>query len=207
MGRLIPLLLLALAGCDDSNSAPSRDAPSAPSWQIGPTIKGVNYSKGCPPSFAQSFTIGLCEPHYVTRSTGSLEGKARIVLRFRIEAAQGVVIHGAKCPTTSKSGVTVYLQRKGDDWAADKADYRWWHKPSRIAALKPGEYEIIAPLNPGANWSAALGAKSAEKPEAFQAALRNAGQVGFTFSNCEGLGHGAAATGNVTFTVLDWGVE
>src|SRR5690606_23855439 len=74
--------------------------PPAAAWEIGPVIKGRNYSHNMPlrPAPARDgVRIDFPWPdaraghvHYVTCRHGPLEGKRRIVMRFRIDAEPGV---------------------------------------------------------------------------------------------------------------------
>src|SRR5688500_2371367 len=89
-----------LAACGDNAeaSADPRGAASDPqSWQIGPIIRARNDSRGVPlhpvPRRGGGWQIDLPRApgsvHYVTFRHGSLAGKRRIVMRYRIEAARG----------------------------------------------------------------------------------------------------------------------
>jgi hypothetical protein len=69
----------------------------------------------------------------------------------------------------------------------------------------PGEYEIAAPL--GGLWTSVNVKTVITAPGDFAAAKANADRVGFTFANCEGYGHGAAATGPVRFVVTHFSVQ
>lgn len=193
---------LLLGACSSDNG----DKPKPPSnqWQIGPIIKGENYSKGCPLYFGSAFTIGPCEPHYVTRPTGSLIGKSRIRARFRLDANPAAIIHGAKCPTDSPSRVTLYFEEKNVNWYTD--GYRWWASFARSSNLVPGmEFELVAPLD--GPWRSVLAINAQDNPDVFAQSKKDAGRIGFTFSNCTGSGHGAISTSPVKFTVISYTVE
>lgn len=175
----------------------------ASAWRIGPVIDGRNYSQGparpSPAGAGLSLGIGPhVEPHYVTFPHGSLQGKTRIRMRFRVEGPDGAIIYGAKCATGSPSAVTLFFQRADDDWRSDGG--RWWAGFASAQLSGPtGETEIIAPLD--GPWSSVVSMTARNSPGAFAAAKANAGQVGFTFANCEGLGHGARATTPVRLIV------
>lgn len=180
----------------------------ASAWEIGPVINGRNYSPGLSrPSQLRSgfgFTISPnMEPHYVTFRHGSLAGKSQIRMRFRVEGPNGAIIYGAKCPTRSPSAVTLYFQRRGDDWASDGA--RWWASFAKVTLRGPtAETEIVAPLN--ARWTSVLRMNARTNPNEFAAAKADADRVGFTFANCQGYGHGARATMPVRFVVTSFEV-
>lgn len=81
------------------SSTAVAQAQSADTWEIGPTIKGRNYSVGMQPYLDQgrdgpSFafpgpTRAQGHVHAITMPVGSLEGARRITLRYRIDAAPG----------------------------------------------------------------------------------------------------------------------
>jgi hypothetical protein len=178
-------------------------------WEIGPVIDGHNYSRGL--SRASQFNDGWgfqigpqAEPHYVTFKHGSLQGKRQIRMRFRVEGPRGAKVYGAKCARGSSSAVTLYFQRRGDDWATDGG--RWWATFASLPLNGPmGETEIVAPLN--AQWTSVDRMTAQNSPIEFATAKANADRVGFTFANCEGYGHGARATAPVRFVVTGFQVR
>ena len=92
-------------------------------WEIGPTINGRNHSTGGakivrhPEGWAFDFPL-KGTVNYVTRP-GSLKGKSRIVMRYRIEAEEGTRFMPRSDPGAMSIGPTLYFQRKGDDWKRD----------------------------------------------------------------------------------------
>lgn len=200
----LALSILPAGGVD----AKTATTVPANAWEIGPTINGRNYSPGLshPSRLADGFSFAIgprAEPHYVTFRHGSLAGKSQIRMRFRVEGPRGAVIHGAKCPTRSPSAVTLYFQRRGDDWATDGA--RWWASFAKVTLRGPtAETEIVAPLN--ARWTSVLKMNAQTNPNEFAAAKADADRVGFTFANCQGYGHGARATMPVRFVVTSFQV-
>jgi hypothetical protein len=187
--------------------------PSAQSWLIGPIIKGKNYSPGMPshPSATRDglFHINLPKApgsvHYVTFPHGSLEGKQRIVLRYRLEAARDVTVTATSAPG-GPGLITPYFQRAGDNWSGRGRfeSYRWY-ATFGTQELKPGTYQIIAPLN--ANWTAVETSSAKSNPAAFRDAKANADQVGFVLGGGTGYGHGVHATGRARLVILDFRVE
>lgn len=191
---------LLLTGSVDAKTAARMPARS---WEIGPVIEGRNYSVGPLRPSQTNGGIGLTiapnsEPHYVTFSHGSLRGKTKIRMRYRVEGPKDAVIYGANCSIGSPSAVTLYFQREDDDWTADGG--RWWATFASVKLNGPmAEREVVAPLN--ANWTSVLDMSAKTNPNEFATAKANAGLVGFTFANCEGYGHGARATVPVRFVV------
>lgn len=182
-------------------------------WVIGPIIDGVDYSRGTPlhPSAGpgHSWHIDLPQPpgsvHYVTFRYGSLIGKHRIVIRYRIDAAPGVRVEARTAPGTPGL-ITLYLQRAGDDWsgAGIFEAYRWY-ATFATQTITPGEHEIVAPLS--GTWTAVERSSSTTNSGGFAAAVANADEVGFVLGGGDGYGHGVYATGPARLVVLDFRIE
>ena len=194
--------------------AAANDARNPSSWVIGPIIKGRNYSREMPlhPSPARNGGLQIDLPqapgsvHYVTFPHGSLAGKRRIVMRYRVEADPGVRI----VPRTQPDGtslITLYFQRGGDNWSARGPfeTYRWYATFATKSPISPGEHVMIAPLN--ANWTAVESSNAQTNPAAFREAMENADQVGFVLGGGDGYGHGVFATGRARLTVTEFRVE
>jgi len=207
----VPLLLLAAGGGVEPSAhshAVQSTASAASGWVIGPIIRGRNHSRGMPlhptPGPRGSFSIDLPEAprsvHYVTFPHGSLAGKRRIVIRYRVEAAPGVRIVPRGYPQWT-ARITPYFQRRGDNWGARGPfeTYRWFASFAS-PTLTRGEHQIVAPLN--ANWTAIQTSSARSNPGAFQAALAEAGEVGFVLGGGDGLGHGAHAVGGPARLVI-----
>ena len=210
-------LVLALptaAGCGTESRAraqPSYD--EAADWTIGPVIRGRNYSHGMPlhpaPAARGGFQIDLPQApasvHYVTIPTGSLAGKRRIVLRYRIEAAPGARIVPRNYPQWTAK-ITPYFQRRGDNWSGrGRFETYRWYATFASRPLTPGTHEIVAPLN--ANWSAVETSTARTGAAAFRAALEEAGEIGFVLGGGDGYGHGVFATGRARLIVTEFRVE
>ena len=216
--RHASLTALALLGACGNRAEASADAepeglnPSA--WAIGPIIDGENYSRGMPlhPTPRRDGTWHIDFPqapgsvHYVTFRHGSLAGKRRIVMRYRVEAAPGVRIVPPSAPTGA-SIITLYFQRRGDDWSARGRfeTYRWYATFASQSPIKAGEHEIVAPLNGG--WTAVQRSTARGNPAAFHDAIEAADQVGFVLGGGDGFGHGVYATGRARLIVTQFRVE
>src|SRR5687767_1791399 len=95
---MFALGLLAVPAAETDARAASYMNPSA--WVIGPIIRGQSRSRGMPlhpsPGPGRGWHIDFPQApgsvHYVTFRHGSLAGKSRIVMRYRVEAAPGVRI-------------------------------------------------------------------------------------------------------------------
>jgi hypothetical protein len=201
------------AGLGGAVGAAASAAPGPEAWTIGPIIRGRNYSRGMPlqPRPGRSgWYIDLPRApdsvHYVTFPHGSLAGKRRIVMRYRIEAAPGVQIRPITMPHLP-SMLTLYFQRAGDNWSARGPfeTYRWYATFATKSPVTAGEHVIVAPLN--ANWTAVQTSSARTQPAAFRDALADADQVGFVLGGGDGVGHGAYATGPARLIVTEFRVE
>jgi hypothetical protein len=209
-------VLLAVSQRGASAPAPANIMDPA-AWEIGPIMPdGENYSVGVPLhplSHPEGWCIDIPHPtaeaghvHYVTVPTNSLAGKTRITLRCRLEMAEGVKL----CPVHSPDApslLTLYLQRKDDDWSAQGKyeAYRWYASFGTQSNLHAGEYVLEARFD--ANWTAILTSSRASNPAAFDSALVDAGRVGFVLGGGDGLGHGVFATGPARLVVTEFRVE
>lgn len=198
------------AGPDDEAAGEPHGPMVAASWEIGPVIRGKNYSLNMPlrPTQDADRTWFLefgpeSGPHYVTFPHGSLVGKTVIRGRFKIEGPPGARIWGKACPD-QPSSLTLFFMSANPDWYGDGG--RWWATFATKRPLEVGaEFEVVARLD--ANWTSVLTMSRESGPREFEDALANADRVGFTFGDCESFGHGARATTTVRFRVLDFRVE
>jgi hypothetical protein len=208
---------LLVAACTDAAGAGSvsrQDASAASAWEIGPIIEGRNYSQGVPLHPSQrangAWSIELPRApgsiHYVTFRYGALTGKHRLVMRYRIEAAEGVRIVPLTGPQLP-SIITLYFQRAGDNWSGTGRfeAYRWYATFASQLPITSGEHIIAAPLD--GNWTAVETSSARTKPAAFRDALAGADRVGFVLGGGDGYGHGVFATGPARLVVTDFRVE
>lgn len=206
--------LVAMEPCvaaGQTRSTASAMNPNA--WVIGPMIRGRSYSRGMPlhpsPGPGRAWHIDLPQApgsvHAVTFRHGSLAGKRRIVMRYRIEAAPGVQILSRTAPVGTGL-ITPYFQRAGDNWSARGRyeAYRWYGTFATKQAV-PGEHVIIAPLN--GNWTAVERSSALTNPAGFADAVANADQVGFVLGGGAGYGKGVYATGPARLVITDFRVE
>jgi hypothetical protein len=209
--------LLLVASPSPRPRAPLRPAASRlnpADWTVGPILRGRNYSEGVSlhPSAMAGGALSIDIPaapgsvHYVTFRHGSLAGKRRIVMRYRVDDAPGVLILPRTAPQLP-SIITLYFQRSGDDWSARGPfeTYRWYATFASQSPITPGEHEMVAPLD-GA-WTAVETSTARTNPAAFSAALAQADQVGFVLGGGDGYGHGVFATGPARIVVTQFKVE
>jgi hypothetical protein len=209
-GPILAALAL-LGGCGDA--AQAAPAPAA-AWQVGPIIRGRNYSQGVAPHPAPrrggGWYIDLPRSpgslHYVTFGHGSLAGKRRIVMRYRLEASPGVRLLAAS-DRRSPSMITLYFQRLGDNWSGRGRfeGYRWYATFATQSPVTPGDHLMVAPLD-GA-WTAVETSSARTNPGAFRDAIAATDQVGFVLGGGDGFGHGVFATGRARLLVTEFRVE
>ena len=210
---------VALSGAPTATPVAAQSArgasatPPASAWTIGPIISGRNYSRGMPlhPAQGRNGAVVIDLPrspgsvHYVTHRFGSLAGKRRIVMRFRVEAAPGVRILPSTAPALP-SIATLYFQRSGDNWSGRRQFEAFrWYGTFATQTLSPGEHVMVAPLS--GNWTAVETSSARTNPRAFADAVANADQVGFVLGGGDGYGHGVFATGPARIVVTDFRVE
>lgn len=187
---------------------------AATDWVIGPIVRRRNYSVGMPlhptPRRGGGFYIDLPNApgsvHYVTFRHGSLAGKRRIRIRYRIEAEPGTKIV-ASSDTNYPGWITPYFQRAGDTWTArGRYETYRWYGTFATKTLEPGVFEIVAPFS--AKWSAIERSSSHDAPDAFRDAMMEADQVGFVLGGGDGYGHGAhVERGRARLVVTHFSVE
>lgn len=219
MKMLIKAALACFFLASLGTAAPTRPvaAPnhaSVSDWTIGPIIRGRNYSRGMPlrPTRRAGGGWQVDIPrapysiHYITFPYGSLTGKRRIVMRYRIEAEPGARIVPRTAPG-APSMITLYVQRRGDDWSGrDRYEaYRWFASFATQSPVTAGDHLLVAPLD--GNWSAVQSSTARTAPAAFRAALADADQIGFVLGGGDGLGHGVSATGRARLIVTTFRVE
>lgn len=208
-------MAFALVAAVASPATAQTTAP-AQAWEIGPVIRGKNYSVGMPLSptpqrggWSFDFpnpNVDAGHVHYVTYRHGSLAGKSEIVVRYRIDAARSVRFVPQEQPELPAK-ISLYFQRRGDSWTAKgRYQYYRWYSPSQtIRLIAPGTYEMRVRLN-DPEWIPVMGGTAGGNPEAFADAKRNAESLGLVFGSDAARGHGVFATGRARFTLLSFQV-
>ena len=191
-------------------SASGVHAQSASSWEIGPVINGRSYSPGMPrtmsdgsrgPTFQFPTSEREGHVHYVTRAVGSLSEAQRITLRYRIDAGQGARFIPRERPEETAS-LSMYFQRRGDTWQADRAygDYRWY--AAAPVSLRPGTHTVTVEMRAD-DWIPV----SRSGSDDFATAKALAGRAKFPFGWRGGRGHGVYATAPAQFTLLSFEID
>lgn len=182
--------------------------PPASAWDIGPQIRGRNYSVGMPATPEPSREGGVSfefpqrgEVDAMTTSMGPLIGAREVTFQYRIDAAHGAKFISAETPDQTAT-ISLYFQRNGDNWTARGryASYRWYSPPRAVVPLTPGTYEVRVRFDEA--WTNVNGLPNSQDPEGFVSALKDTGKVGIAFGTSSARSHGVYATGPARFTLL-----
>ncbi|RPF72241.1 hypothetical protein [Aurantiacibacter spongiae] len=184
-------------------------------WEIGPVIRGRNYSQGMPPHpFAvrggwffefPGPTARDGHVHYLTTSANGLGGARGLRMRYRIDAAPGARFIPQENPREPAT-LSLYVQRDGDDWSGrgDRAAARWYSPDPAMQRLEPGEHEVRVMFDE--DWKGVMGQSSHRASRQFADTLARAGRMGFTLGSAHGRGHGVFSTAPARMLVRDFSV-
>lgn len=203
---LLSLFVLALFGSPAALAA----MPPAQAWEIGPWVRGKNYSVGMParPSpgpqgsvVMELPVIGSGEVDALTTAMGPLVGVRKITMRYRIEAPRGTRFVAVEMPHEPAT-VSFYFQRAGDNWSGRllNGSYRWYAPARAVVPLTQGEHTVTVRLNE--TWTNVNGRPNHELPQDFTAALQNTARLGLAFGSPSRRSHGVYATRPARFTLL-----
>ncbi|QGN54974.1 hypothetical protein [Novosphingobium sp. Gsoil 351] len=207
---------LALAAFAAPVAAENLASRPAQAWEIGPNIRGRDYSVGMPntPQPTRSgWSFDFPYPddaaghvHYVTTPVGSMAGAHNLTVRYRIEGERGASFVSRETPTTPAT-VSLYFQRRGDPWRGKRFEmFRWYAPEQTLREIAPGTYEMRASFNDD-GWISVWGKSSGDYREAFEAALADADRIGLTFGAPGARGHGVFATAPARFTLLSYDIN
>ena len=184
--------------------------PPAQAWEIGPIIKGRNYSVGMPlqPSEAADGALALEFPlagkgqvDAMTTAIGPLAGAREITVRYRIDAAPGTRFVADERPNEPAT-VSLYFQQRGDTWSGRGRyqSYRWYVPVRAVIPLAPGVQTVTVRLDE--TWTNVQGRANSDFPAGFAAALADTARIGLAFGSSSARSHGVYATGPARFTLL-----
>lgn len=208
---------LAAVGLATIGSVALAAAPAIQRWDIGPNIRGKNYSVGMPSSptpTRNGWYFDFPYPnrsaghvHYVSFAPESLVGKSKLIMRYRVTGARGVRFvpqEHQDLPGT----VSLYFQRGGDSWSARGRYefYRWYAPANTIQRIAPGVHQMTVDLNDPA-WISVMGRTTDVNPAAFADAKRNASKIGLNFGSTSARGHGVFSTAPARFELFDFRIE
>lgn len=214
MKKRLVLSAIALAA---SASAALAATPTAGEWQIGPIIRGKNYSVGMPLQPAPTrngwyfdfphSSRAAGHVHYVSFRPESLADKARITVRFRVDAKRGTRFVPQEHPHLPGT-VSLFLQRRGDNWTAKGRYnfYRWYAPADTVQEISPGTYQMTVRLD-DPRWTPVMGSQPNGNTEAFRTALADPAAIGLVFGSAAARGHGVFATAPARFVLLDFNID
>ena len=182
--------------------------PPAEAWEIGPDIRGRNYSVGMPAQPTATREGGLSfefpqrgEIDALTTSVGPLTGAREITLQYRIDAAPGARFVSAETPDQTAT-ISLYIQQDGDNWTAKGryASYRWYVPARAVVPLSPGTHKVRVRLDEV--WTNVRGLPNTADPQGYTSALNETGRIGIAFGTSSARSHGVYTTGPARFTLL-----
>lgn len=184
--------------------------PPAEEWEIGPWVRGHNYSVGMPShpspgpqgSLVMEFpTAGSGQVDALTTAVGPLAGAREITLRYRVDVAPGTQFVADETPDEPAT-VSIYFQQARDNWSGSGrfASYRWYSPGRAVVPLSPGEHSLTVRLDE--TWTNVNGQPSDADPAGFAAALQDTAQIGLAFGSSSRRSHGVYATGPARFTLI-----
>ena len=184
-------------------------------WEIGPTVRGRNYSIGMPqrprsaPAGGVTFdfpTEGNGQIDAMTAPVEPLADARAITLRYRVDLARGARFVADERPNEAAT-VSLYFQQRDNNWSARGryGSYRWYAPVRVVLPLEPGLYEVTVRLDEA--WTNVNGQPVSQDRSGFDAALRDTARVGLAFGSSSLRSHGVYATGPARFTLLRFEIE
>jgi hypothetical protein len=189
--------------------------PPAEAWEIGPWVRGRNYSVGMPAhpgqgpsgSLVMEFpAAGSGQVDALTTAVGPLANAREIILRYLVDAARGTRFVADETPDEPAT-VSLYFQQARDDWSGSGrfASYRWYSPVRAVVPLTPGEHVITVRLDE--TWTNVNGQPNNADSAGYAAALRNTARIGLAFGSPSRRSHGVYATGPARFTLLAFDIN
>lgn len=206
----------ALAGTLLLGALSASSTPPAHEWEIGPIIRGRNYTVGMPLTLTPrgcgwSFDLPVsgrapAHVHAITFDPGPLIEKSRITLRYRVDAPRGTRFVPHEQPERPGT-ISLFLQRYGDNWSARGRyeHYRWYAPSHSVRQIASGTHEITIDLDEA--WTNVNGKPASSHPAAFEDALAETGRIGLVFGSTSARGHGVYATAPARFTLLSFRID
>lgn len=187
----------------------------ADAWEIGPIIRGKNYSVGMPlsprqaPGGAVAFDFPIAghgQIDAMTTPVGPLAGARQIIVRYRVDAAPRTRFIAYESPAQAAT-VSLYFQQRNDNWSGRGryASYRWYAPVSGIVPLTRGVHTMTVRLDEA--WTNVNGQPMLQAPGGFSAALRDTARIGLAFGSSSLRSHGVYASGAARFTLLGFDIE
>lgn len=189
--------------------------PPAEAWEIGPWVRGRNYSVGMPaqPSsgprgeLVMDFPVaGVGQVDALTTAIGPLAGARQITVTYRVDAARGTSFIADEMPNEPAT-ISLYFQQAGDNWSSRgrSASYRWFSPGHAVVPLRPGRHTITVRLDEA--WTNVNGKPNHQERDGFEMALQNTARIGLAFGSPSRRSHGVYTTGPARFTLLAFDIR
>ena len=203
--------LLALAAAALAVPATLAAMPPAEAWQIGPIVRGKNYSVGMPArpsqgpggSLVMDFPVaGAGQVDAWTTAIRPLAGSRAITIRYRVDVARGTRFVADEKPDEPAT-ISLYFQQAGDTWSGKGkyASYRWYVPGHAVIPLTPGEHTVRVSLDE--RWTNVFGVGNDADRQGYAAALAQTAKIGVAFGSVGRRSHGVYATAPARFTLID----
>jgi hypothetical protein len=183
-------------------------------WEIGPDVRGVNYSQGMPlrPQIGPKGAVWFDFPppggeiDALTRRIAPLTGAKTITMRYRVDAAPGVRFVPSEV-SGEKATVSLYFQQSGDNWTGKGrfASYRWYAPGGAVMPIVPGTHSVTIALRDV--WTNVWGESNTAHAGAYADALEKTETLGIAFGSVGRRSHGVYATGRARFTLLSLDID
>ena len=187
----------------------------AANWEIGPIVRGKNYSVGMPAHprlnenghLVMDFPLaGHGQVDALTTRVAPLTGARQITLRYRIDASRGARFIPDETPSEPAT-ISLYFQQAGDNWSARGryATYRWYAPANAVFPLTPGEHTMTVRFDE--KWTNVNGQPNNLIPAGYVSALENTARIGLAFGSPSRRSHGVFSTGLARFTLLSFQIN
>ena len=205
MNRLVCIVVLTLAACNESKPRPPWPPPTpgnqgCSGWTINPLVNNVAYGPNdC--SMSGTFVLPECpaQPqrqdglHTVVKETGPLPAGATVTADFEIVGATKFV--GAQ-EQESPAAVSLFIQRAGDNWSGAGVynEFRAYSvdvaPPGFVTNLGNGRYQLSQQLVRD-KW---VNVQDQGTELGFQELLQNTHRIGLVFGTAQsGRAHGVCS--------------
>jgi hypothetical protein len=209
--------LILLAALSATVALPTAVAalPPANAWEIGPWVRGRNYSVGMPsaprPAAGGALTFdfplaGRGQVDAMTTAIGPLAGARQITVRYRVDAAPGTRFVADETPDQPAT-VSLYFQQRDDNWSGrgGYVSYRWYAPGRAVVPLTPGTHTMTVRFDE--MWTNVHGQTVSQDTDGFSAALEDTARIGLAFGSSARRSHGVYASGPARFTLLDFDIR
>ncbi len=207
----LPLLLLLAACGGAGGKAPQGTPPpvqdgvelSYQGWNLGPIIKGTNYSPGAVKQAGGVVSVHVppgAELDAMIHPVSSLKGE--LTFDYTVTGTFYQVEH-----PENPGLMSVMFQRKGDDWyAKNGTEWHRWYSLDTFT-LAPGDHSGSVSFDDLSQWISVWGQPAASNAAQYNEAKDHVANLQFVFGGPGGRGHGVASVDGATFTLTSVAVK